>query len=95
MFIFHFHFIYIKTIRTHIILFVTYRWNATLAMIESILDNIEDVNGALRRTSNCMLCGTLIERMMLEDLKHFLKPFSEFTKLVSSNLPSLGLVVLI
>jgi len=64
-------------------------------MIESILDNVDEVNGALLRTGNRELTISPIEKGMLCDLRRFLKPFAEFTKLVSSSVPSLGLVVLI
>jgi hypothetical protein len=71
------------------------RWNSTLVMIDSILDNMDEVNGALLRTGNRELTISPIESGMLSDLRRFLKPFADFTKLVSGNVPAMGVVVLI
>ena len=64
-------------------------------MIESILDNIEEVNGALLRTGNGELRISPLEKDILSDLCRFLKPFSDFTKLVSGTVPTMGLIFLI
>jgi hypothetical protein len=64
-------------------------------MVESILDNEVQINRALMVTGNRELTISSMEKTQLQDLRTFLKPFENFTKLVSGSVPHLGLVTLI
>lgn len=70
------------------------RWNSTLDMIESILDLRGAVDAVLKKTGNFTLCLEVDEVELLTELRKFLTPFRDFTKLVSSCSPNLSLIPL-
>ncbi len=74
---------------------VVTRWNSTLHMISSILDNFEPVDKILVRLGLRELRLDDDERAMLTELRDFLAPFENFTQMVSSTGALLSLIPLI
>jgi hypothetical protein len=65
-------------------------WNASLAMIESILDMEVQINGVLLHSGNRDLTISPIDRAMLRE-----QPFSHLTTMVSETLVHVGYVTLV
>ena len=64
-------------------------------MIDSILALWEEMNDALKSNRDCDLCLTEDDKLVLSDLRLFLKPFGDLTDLVSLEAPHLSLMPLI
>ena len=71
------------------------RWNSVLYMIDSILALWEEMNDALKSNGDCDLCLNEDDKLVLSDLRLFLKPFGDLTDLVSLEAPHLSLMPLI
>jgi len=64
-------------------------------MISSIIDLWTAFNEALKVNGDRDLCLSEDDRLILMELRQFLKPFQDLTELVSSEQPHLGLIPLI
>ncbi len=71
------------------------RWNSVLYMIDSILTLWNEMNDALKSNGDRDLCLTDDDKIVLAELRQFLKPFGDLTDLVSSEAPHLSLMPLI
>jgi hypothetical protein len=64
-------------------------------MVDSILSLWTETNEALKVIGDRQYCLSEDDRIVLEQLRRFLKPFYELTELVSKEEPHLGLIPLI
>ncbi len=71
------------------------RWNSVLYMIESALSLWEEMNDALKVNGDRELCMSDDDKIILMELKTFLKPFGDLTDLVSAEAPHLSLIPLV
>ena len=71
------------------------RWNSTLTMIESILDLRHPVREVLKKLGKSDMILDKEDFDLLDQLRQFLKPFNDITKLLSENSPNLALIPLI
>jgi hypothetical protein len=71
------------------------RWNSTLYMVDSALCLWGEMNEALKVNGDRELCLPEEDKIVLMELKKFLKPFGDLTELVSTEAPHLSLIPLI
>jgi hypothetical protein len=64
-------------------------------MINSVLTLWEEMNDALKSNGDCDLCLTKDDKIVLSELRQFLKPFGDLTDLVSLEAAHLSLMPLI
>jgi len=71
------------------------RWNSTLTMIESILDLRQPMREVLKKLGKSDMILDKEDFDLLDQLRQFLTPFNDITKLLSENSPNLALIPLI
>lgn len=71
------------------------RWNSAFEMIDAIVDLKNELQNSLKRIGHSELCLGEAEFSLLTDLRDFMKPFKNFTDIVSCNTPTLSVVPVI